>query len=358
MSTLTVSRPFLTPGELKTLRAHTTPNLKVYLSKRRLIISLLRHIIRTLKFPLQLLHTAMTYYQHYYLHHRFSTEHHVDVGLTCLFLASKTCDTIKKLRDILVVAQSSSEDGTPLLGHTPSTELLDEGRRRVMHWEKRLLEVMSFDFRNNVNCLVSSFLVKFLKLAVPDGLTVVSENFKFLSYVITFDVVRTDLSLLYPSHVIALACMRLGACLEKVYQVAPGALSEAEKTRVLQSIDTLDIYGAPQTLVRGAYKDLLQYYSEGYAQSHLARYAPESLVFHDLMETAKGHSWSESREPDRYLQSITEVGTDSRQDTPRDGLRPVSKRFMLGNNRKRFTAECTGQSDRTEKVKTARLGPL
>ncbi|ODQ80912.1 hypothetical protein BABINDRAFT_20269, partial [Babjeviella inositovora NRRL Y-12698] len=271
-----VSRPFLTPDEISTLRRKTCPSLSTYVARRRQAATVLAYVIRQLKFPLKLLHTALTYYQHFYLHHVFNLDHHTDVAVTCLFLASKTCDTIKKLRDILAAAQLvNPDDGVPYPGFIVNNESLDDQRRRVMHWEKKLLEVMSFDFRNNINCLVDSFLVKYLKAAIPDTTTVVGENMKFLSYVLTFDVANTDMSLLYPSHVIALACIQLAGCLDELYALLDsGPLLRSQHDSLLESINTrsMDKFRVPTSLVRGAYRALLEFYHENYQVSQLARY--------------------------------------------------------------------------------------
>lgn len=66
--------------------------------------------------------------------------------MACIFVASKVEETVKKFRELMIVAW-------PLMAHTsPVTELdadspmVEEARKRVMAIELELLELMDFDF--------------------------------------------------------------------------------------------------------------------------------------------------------------------------------------------------------------------
>jgi CTD kinase subunit beta len=64
--------------------------------------------------------------------------------VTCLFVASKIEETIKKLKDILVAVHSVKYPDTKELDHE---QISEERKRKIISYEKMLLETVCFDFQ-------------------------------------------------------------------------------------------------------------------------------------------------------------------------------------------------------------------
>jgi hypothetical protein len=67
-----------------------------------------------------------------------------DISITAIFVASKIEETIKKLRDIFVVIHSVKHPDSKELD---PEQVSEDRRRRIMGYEKLMLETLCFDFQ-------------------------------------------------------------------------------------------------------------------------------------------------------------------------------------------------------------------
>lgn len=64
--------------------------------------------------------------------------------MTCIFVASKIEETIKKLKDILVAVHSVKYPDGRELDHE---QISEDRKKKIISYEKMLLETVSFDFQ-------------------------------------------------------------------------------------------------------------------------------------------------------------------------------------------------------------------
>jgi Cdk activating kinase (CAK)/RNA polymerase II transcription initiation/nucleotide excision repair factor TFIIH/TFIIK, cyclin H subunit len=237
-----VTKPFFTSLELSHLHSLTIPESKklAYNKRKHQIFHYLFQIVRTMKFPLKVLNTAMNYYQRYYLFNVFSEEDDpasgsdggaaagtgslsstasgssttgsangcndpITVALTALFLATKNEDCIKKLRDIQTVAlKIRDEDEASEKKRDPASinGLLDTQRRAIMNVEFKLLQTIKFDFINGNSLAIESLDKLVIQFAKKLG---ISYKISMFAWLVSFDLISTPLLLMLPQHCIALA---------------------------------------------------------------------------------------------------------------------------------------------------------
>lgn len=334
-----ILRPYLTASEIQWLRRRTVSKPEQYRARRTQVVAHLRFICQRLRFPPVVLHTAVGYFQRYYLRNRFQLDTYVDVLVACLFLAAKTCDVVKKCRDIVLVAQLvSPEDCAPVPGYTVLLTRVEDQRRRVLRSEQRLLAMMGFDFRPPVGGSGEAYLVRFLKHMMPDGETVVGRHVKQLAFIIHQDLLYTDVLLTYPPNVRALVCIKVALQVASHYPAAePSAtlLDNATAEALLETIDTQlhKTYSVPAVLHTGAYRQVLRYYVESYPQLGLSKHGPELPVFHDLYVKSE----DKGRVPREPLEAA--LAKDPSLNVHEEG--EVTHRYMWNTQRERFDQERT-----------------
>lgn len=308
-----VSRPFFSHDEIEYLYSLTIPeNLTLaYLQKKHQCFAFAFHIVRSLKFPLRVLSTAMNYFHRYYLFNRFVDPARLppeDAGLvetdpllvtvTCLFLASKNEDCIKKLRDvqitaskaagwdlrpdyslaIILVTSSSTTSSTSSASNTTNTPVpfLERQRRTIMSLEFKLLQNLKFDFLNGCSVLnvasLDILVVQFAKqLHIPYRLTL-------FAWVMAFDLLATPLPLIVPPHCIAVAILVVALNLKPndiATKRAPDPRNDGHSLeQILNSLDCHAMFRAPEPLVNEAIIHILDYYIHEMQKSVLTDFIP------------------------------------------------------------------------------------
>ncbi|RUP46867.1 cyclin-like protein [Jimgerdemannia flammicorona] len=102
--------------------------------------------------------TAQALYHRFYLFYSLKDYPSTDISIACLFVACKVEETIKKLKDIIVVAHSVRHpDGKEL----DPEQISEDRRRRIMGYERLVLETLCFDFQVQHPY---EFVVKFVRL--------------------------------------------------------------------------------------------------------------------------------------------------------------------------------------------------
>lgn len=240
----------------------------------------------------------MIYYQRYFLFNKFDIAIYYDIAITSIFIASKNEDTIKKLRDIMVVANQIRNT----LLNQDQFELY---RKKILSLEFKLLETISFDFRI---FHVEEFLIKISKtLKIP-------KDIGYLAWLISYDSYQTEIALKVPPQSIAIACITL-----------------ATKLKDYEVVIRPDFYYSSENAVNEALLNMLDLYINSYNYTGLASIYPDFQ-----------NKFVEIRIPLSDAQGLKEppVGVVEGDDYFKDRDFTIGeRRYMLGNQRKRLYSE-------------------
>lgn len=361
-SVVQVSRPFFTMNELSYLHSLTiAENKKIaYSQKKHQIFQFIFQIVKHMKFPLRILNSAMNYYQRFYLFNKFEDVDYNNmeqdpfmVATTCLFLAAKNEDCIKKLRDILVVANKirdiEQESNNNSSNNTPTSNLLDRQKKCIMNLEFKLLQIIKFDFLSGSNSIpsIDQLVVQFSKKLNIDYKSTM------FSWLVSFDIMSTPLCLIIPPHCIALAIVIVTLNLQPNDLITKYHKSDNQEVQeyetklddILEKIDTYRDFKCPEPLVNEGIIYLLNYYIHQMNFSILNEFLPlineksgkEQIFkimdfksrFNDLQTLSEKSTANDSLlRQDEYLKTWDySIGAKG------------SVRFMLGNKRRRFDKE-------------------
>ncbi|KAL4067601.1 cyclin-like protein [Scleroderma citrinum] len=156
----------------------------------------------SLGLPSSAMFTAATWFHRFFM--RFSMEdyHRQDVAAACIFLATKTEECGRKLRDVARVFQSkiTGIDVT----HIPSESLeVEKQQTLILLAEEVLLEALCFDF---ITISPHSILVDLFDAGQA------STKVQDYAWSIAHDSYRTPLCILFPPRIVAAACFVLAQC--------------------------------------------------------------------------------------------------------------------------------------------------
>lgn len=361
-----VSRPYMTHAELSYLHTNTIPNNKktTYNQRKHQIFQFLFQVVKAMKLPLRVLSLAMNYYQRYYLYFSFEDNGKENpdndslieaendcflVASTCLFLASKNEDCIKKLKDIQAAANRvrdlDSESRNFLKGGSSSSIPLAEFQRKViMNLEFKLLQIIKFDFTSGAGNVpsVDQLVVIFSKQLK------LTYKFTLFAWLIAFDIMSTPLLLTIPPHCIALAIIIVTLNLRPTdisTKYADEYLEEDSIGATLDSIDSYRDFRCPEALVNEGIVYVLDYYvhqmnflvlneymppvNEEIGKAQIFKFMELKSRFNDLAILSE-HSVSSNSllKQDKYLRKW-DAGVCTKG----------SARFMIGNKRRRFDSE-------------------
>lgn len=362
---LQVSRPYFTFAELSYLHGVTIPeNRKLaYNQRKHQVFQFLFQVVRIMKLPLRNLSTAMNYYQRFYLFNLFEEpkdqNHDNDVTVefekdpymvaySALFLATKNEDCIKKLKDIQTVANrlrdidpESRNFGKS--GGSSQLTLFEVQRKVIMSLEFKLLQVLKFDFINGSASMpsVDTLVVIFSKQLELDY------NYTMFAWLVSFDILSTPLSLVVPSHCIALAIVIITLNLKPsdIMSKYGEKTGEGDFSNVLDNLDCMADFKCPEALVNEAIVYILDYYVHQMNFLILNEYMPATNA-----ETGKEQIFKfmdlKSRFNDLKVlseQSVSTVGLLKQDNYLRKWDYSVgakgAARFMISNKRRRFDAE-------------------
>lgn len=355
-----VSRPFFTLQELSYLHSQTIPStLKLqYATTKQQIYQFLNQAIKMLKFPIRVLATTMNYYQRYYLFNKFDVANlamHIEnspytIAITCLFLASKVEDCIKKLKDVQQVCNKLRDinENTLVESNGASVPFIDLQRKIILSTEFKLLQITKFDFNlgNNPSFAINvdDLLIQFCKNLG------INYKISMLCWLINYDIIQTPLSLVVPPHCTALAIVIIALSLNpnemNLQHHEIGEDDEEEVVKIKKVLSELDCndFQCPEVLVNEAILYILDYYTHQFDNSILQNYLPpvdpvtgknQIFKFLDLKQKFNDVAILNEKscnfklnEKDGYLQNW-DYGVATK------GL----VRFMLSNKRSRFDDE-------------------
>ncbi|KAI0374792.1 cyclin-like protein [Pilatotrama ljubarskyi] len=150
----------------------------------------------SLGLPSSAMYTAATWFHRFYMRYSMEDYHRQDVAASCIFLATKTEECGRKLRDVAkVVCSKVSQIDIAKIGD--DSKEVEECQTSILLTEEVLLEGLCFDF------VVDSPQANLVDLfeACPN-----SPHIEECAWSIANDSYRTPLCLLYPPQIIAAAC--------------------------------------------------------------------------------------------------------------------------------------------------------
>ncbi|KAF9181444.1 hypothetical protein BGZ51_005436 [Haplosporangium sp. Z 767] len=123
-----------------------------------------------------------------------------EVVMACLFVSAKVEDTIKKLKDIMMATYNYRHPH--VTDWDPESKEGEEQRKRVLSYEKMVLESICFDFRITQPY---KYIIKFVKMMRG------SKQLAGLAWNIVRDSYKIEVCLEYPPHTIAAGSIYLAS---------------------------------------------------------------------------------------------------------------------------------------------------
>ncbi|KAJ7109349.1 cyclin-like protein [Mycena epipterygia] len=208
---------------------HATPSnwpIEKELYDRARGIEFLFRLGSSLVLPTSAILTAATWFHRFYMRYSMEDHHRQDVAASCIFLATKTEECGRKLRDVARICQVKIT-GRDVL---PESKEVEQCQASILLTEEVLLEALCFDY------VVESPHSKLVDLfdAHEDDIKVQECAWSF-----AHDSFRTTLCLLYPPQIIATACYILAQ------RVIDGPNSFSLETRVASSAPTASLPTPP-----------------------------------------------------------------------------------------------------------------
>ncbi|KAG2037220.1 cyclin-like protein [Suillus americanus] len=150
----------------------------------------------SLGLPTSAMFTAATWFHRFFMRYSMEDYHRQDVAASCIFLATKTEECGRKLRDVARVCQAKITGKDVSLIHSESPEV-DQLQNVILLTEEVLLEALCFDF-----------VAPSPHAELIDLFDAYQEDSRVCDYAwsIAHDSYRTPLCVLFPPRIIASAC--------------------------------------------------------------------------------------------------------------------------------------------------------
>ncbi|RDB21335.1 Cyclin pch1 [Hypsizygus marmoreus] len=150
----------------------------------------------SLALPSSAMFTAATWFHRFYMRYSMEDFHRQDVAASCIFLATKTEECGRKLRDVARVCQAkiTSQDITCI---PADSKEVDQCQTAILLTEEVLLEALCFDF------IVESPHAELVDLFDAHEANDLVQEY---AWSLAHDSYRTPMCILYPPKVIATAC--------------------------------------------------------------------------------------------------------------------------------------------------------
>ncbi|KAF8636560.1 hypothetical protein AX17_003372 [Amanita inopinata Kibby_2008] len=178
---------------------HATPSacsLDKELYDRARGVEFLFRLGSSLGLPTPAMFTAATWFHRFYMRYAMEDFHRQDVAASCIFLATKTEECGRKLRDVAKICSSKVTGVDPNTIPSDSKEV-EQVQAAILLTEEILLEALCFDFAVNSP---HADLVDLFDSCETDSLL------QDYAWSIAHDSYRTPLCIVYPPKITATAC--------------------------------------------------------------------------------------------------------------------------------------------------------
>ncbi|OCH95518.1 cyclin-like protein [Obba rivulosa] len=288
----------------------------------------------SLQLPSSAMYTAATWFHRFYMRYSMEDYHRQDVAASCIFLATKTEECGRKLRDVAKVVRSkiSRVDVNDI---PDDSKELEECQTAILLTEEALLEALCFDF------VVDSPHAELVDLFDSRQEEPYVED---CAWTIANDSYRTPLCILHPPRIIAAACFVLAQHLAegpnsppldvRIASPAPSASLPTPPSHKAPSprdsrfaIEHFGFNEMELAAVADVLRIILEFYAAQdtqHAAEHLASVAvvppPKGMVSRDRLYQVLSHNVSTSQStnntnatPGRFDQAVPE---STNGDTP------------------------------------------
>ncbi|KAF9372775.1 hypothetical protein CPB97_001013 [Podila verticillata] len=156
-----------------------------------------------LKLPQLTMATAALFFHRFYMRHSLTRFKFYDVGATCLYLASKTEESTRKFKDVIVAcAQKAAKKDVPFDDNSKEYRIWKD---TIVHTEEVLLEALCFELtvEHPYHYLLTLFENHFTKDQH------LGRKLKQVAWAFLNDSLRTTLCLIYPPKIVALAAIHV-----------------------------------------------------------------------------------------------------------------------------------------------------
>ncbi|KAI0689053.1 cyclin-like protein [Cytidiella melzeri] len=204
-------------------------------------------------YPRKTIATAQNLYHRFHLFFSRKDFSYHDVSLAALYVSTKMHDTLKKPREILMVsyavrfpelaAKSKSVAGE--VDMDPAT--VEHDRQRLLAVERLMLETICFNFTSR---MPFPYVIK-----ISRGLKV-SKKVSKLAWRLAIDSFRTLVNLMFPPHVVAIACVYLAARLSWFEQDPNSIPTEAGCRNAQEVVSLLSANGSWERKYKSHVEDL------------------------------------------------------------------------------------------------------
>ncbi|KAI9312241.1 cyclin-like protein [Dichotomocladium elegans] len=216
-------RPYFTKRQLSTLnslkRSVHGPSSKEP-SARIASCKFIQQLCRKVGFPESTMSTAQALYHRFYLFYSIREYPPQEVSIACTFVASKIEETSKSLKDILVAVHSVRY---PTSVELDPEQVSEERRRRIIGYEKLLMETICFDFQQPHPY---EYVVKFVKWIQQARQDLDGKQLARKAYHLAVESYQTALCVEYPAHTIAAGCILLASKILKLQDVSFAGLED------------------------------------------------------------------------------------------------------------------------------------
>ncbi|KAI0927262.1 hypothetical protein AcV5_007841 [Taiwanofungus camphoratus] len=209
--------PYFTPAEVEQLSDKQRGKLSISQEEklRQQSCGFIEAVGAKIGFPRRTIATAQNLYHRFHLFFLRKDFNDNDISLAALYVSSKMHDTLKKPKEILMVAYvvrfpELAAKSRSIMGEIEmDAATVEHDKQRLLAVERLILETICFNFTSRMP------FPYVIKIGRAFGAT---KKLTKLAWRLTIDSHRTVVNLEYPPHVIALGCLYLAALLSSFEQ--------------------------------------------------------------------------------------------------------------------------------------------
>ncbi|KAI1824210.1 hypothetical protein F4861DRAFT_274357 [Xylaria intraflava] len=232
-------RPYLHENTIRRKLAELNLDIPRDEAARLQGVQLIDDVRNALQLPIITYIAACGYYHRFRLEFDPKEYQWTEAALTCLFVACKSEDTLKKSRDILCANHNLKN---PDRITTPDDKLFDAGSKMLIGLERQVIETLRFDFqvRNPVK-----ILAKIIKAVL--GTDSEASDFFVQAFKVGADMYKTFAPLKHTSFTCAFTVARLTALVTGMFEdtfvnLDPKEYYTCEEWVAEVMLDVLDLY--------------------------------------------------------------------------------------------------------------------